>query len=99
MTKKRDSQYANRAFFDVSYELLAELLMLPEGTQITMVTHRPDNPTLPTFRVYVEHPDFPKTEWGYSIPRVSPTYQAEYIKMEGDEIEVKQVSFVSWGIE
>jgi len=79
-----------RAFFDVSNDLLAELLKLPEGTQIIRVT---DAACLgPMFQVVIEHPEFKTVEIGHQLPRVSPLYESYY----GENGEWIDYQFKEW---
>lgn len=75
----------NKAYFDMSTDLLCDLLNLPAGTTIRCVS-RGDN--LPhTFRVHLEHPDLPA---GEVATRTRPIFR---------RVTSEAVEFEDWGLE
>ena len=84
------------AFFDVSFALVKEMLLLPEGTTIDRIA---DSEYPGCLRVFVNHPDLPPVLWGATIPRISPSYTAEYEVLEladGTTREIRRVDFQEW---
>ncbi len=63
------------AQFDVSLELLASILCLPDGVEITDVRMAPG--VWGNARIRVQGGDLPMTEAWEPIPRVKPTYLKE----------------------
>jgi len=79
------------AYFDVSFELLAELLYLPGGAKIERVGGLDDltiyKPN--AFRVVVSHPNLPVVWEGQVIPRADPSHSRD---------DQGNVSFKDWGL-
>jgi hypothetical protein len=75
-----------KARFDVSLDLLADLLHLPRGTTILEVGQ--SNLRDQTFPVYVQHDDLPEIQDGDLWPEVMPTH-----------IRQEPIVFGGWGLE
>lgn len=58
------------ASFDLSIELLQQMLKLPEGT--TIQRFFPSNRVTGAITIVVTHPDFPMVYWGDWIPEIYP---------------------------
>ena len=88
----------HRAYFDLHYSLLAELLHLPEDAEIVAVTGPDELIPNRIARIYVDHPDLPETNLarGHLIPRVTPTYRTERRKVKGIQVYVDCVFFEGW---
>lgn len=69
---KPEEKRVGKAYFDVSYTVLENLLKLPSDARITFVRGGKDIGD-DIFRVYVEHPDLYIVEEGEKIPRVDPS--------------------------
>lgn len=74
-----------RVRFLISFELLQDLLMLPEEAEIVGVFASVLDTVSGHFEIYVDHPDFAPVVEGGTIPLVSPTYKTRYV-----------TEFVSW---
>ena len=78
------------AYFDMSNDLLAELLKLPDGTVVHRVT---DAECMgPLFRVVIEHHEFDFSGPGEPIKAVRPMYESHY----GDSGEFLDFQFKEW---
>jgi len=73
------------AYFDMSTDLLGDLLNLPKGTTIRGVSQGDMLPY--TFRVHVERPDLPDDE---PAIRVMPTFR---------RVTSEAVEFEDWGLQ
>jgi hypothetical protein len=74
-----------RAYFNVSYELIADLLKLPQGHEIKRISC--DFSGRDDIAVVVEGPDLPVAEREGPLPRVNPIYQKN---------EDGTVKFIGW---
>lgn len=81
-----------RAYFDVTPELLCELMHLPAGTKIVRIIE-PMDPLrpYPDARFVVENGNLAEIPEGGQIPRVYPSYRTLF-NQTCDKVE-----FVSWG--
>ena len=78
------------AYFEMSNELLAELLKLPVGTVVHRVT---DAECMgPMFRVVIEHHEFDFVGLGEPIKAVRPMYESHY----GESGEWLDFQFQEW---
>ena len=79
------------AYFDVSYELLADLLCLPEGTVIRRVVDPNEGVYLcqTVVRFVVEHPDLPEVREADQLQRAMPSHR---------RLEDGTVEFATWGL-
>ncbi len=80
-----ESGQMGKARFSMSFDLLIDLLRLPDGTEIETVVsgQRPFE-----FDVYVRHPDLPEVEKGNQWPEACPVFKSR-----------EPIVFVEWGID
>ncbi len=79
----------NAGYFDISLELLADMLHLPDGVRIVRVHEYTERPQINgPIRIVVAGDGLPAARDGEPIERVAPTYRTEYPS--------NKVEFVSW---
>lgn len=81
----RDVAASHRGFFDITPELIADLMMLPQGTSVRGAFWNPETNTV---RVVVENEELPLIEDGKPTTRLAP----EYRTIDG------KAEFHSWGV-
>jgi len=82
-----------RAYFEISHELLAEALGLPEGCEIIGIEQSAGDMLGGQAKFYVYHPDLPEPKEGEAIPRCMPTFKMKcYPVFEDWHLETKEQS-------
>ena len=91
-------EHRHVGYFDVTFNLLKEMLKLPVEANVLSVTANHDHPF--TFRVYVEHPGCPEwnEEWKQAPERVTPRHMTEQqiIEFDSGHVAVNTVEFDGW---
>jgi hypothetical protein len=72
-TRDHERRTINAAQFRLSSDLLCQLLLLPEGSEITGIQMHPYEPF--TIQITASHPDLPAVAEGDRFPEISPSYR------------------------
>lgn len=83
---ERQGSQMNAAKFQVDFELLKEVMLLPEDTKIWAVHMDVAMQLNGYFEIYVEHPDLPEKPEGGLPVTIAPIYRNRHIP-----------EFESWG--